>query len=345
MAIVPQVSALWAGDGSTTQFSFSFPYQSPADVYVEVDSTIVPTVFVTSHTVQITPAPAFGSEVLIYRSTPAITMANDFQLGAPFLPSNIDENFEQTLFALQEALDFLAKTGSTIPDHEHDLPAHTHLLSDIIDPLDGNLQVFTSLVGAVSMSAIRPGDRYGYLLTEADCVTLGLPPLGGGGSDLRFWIVQCTGHTSYGWTILAMELYSNGLPGTGEGKYGRIFRRVDDGFLRPWGEVYTQSAVAFRTFTGVSGSFTPDFRASLAQSIELSGNTTIQFPVNGTPGLTMYLQVIGPASPVELTFAGNYFVNPAADLSAIGDSPGSRAILTLLLGRDGTQAFVTAMPY
>lgn len=97
--------ALWTGDGSTTQFSFSFPYQQPADVFVTVDGSPVSTVFVTSQTVQITPAPAVGADIRIFRSTPAETVANSFQLGAPFLPENIDENFEQSLFVLQEGLD------------------------------------------------------------------------------------------------------------------------------------------------------------------------------------------------------------------------------------------------
>ena len=109
MAQTPDTFDIRTGDGTSTLFSFDFPYLQQADVYVEVDEVPVGFVFSTGSTVELSEAPALGASVYLYRDTPAATTAYDFQLGAPFLPAFIDENFNQLLYAVQEGIDRTAE--------------------------------------------------------------------------------------------------------------------------------------------------------------------------------------------------------------------------------------------
>ena len=109
MAQTPDTFDIRTGDGTSTLFSFDFPYLQQADVYVEVDEVPVSFVFSTGNTVELSEAPALGASVYLYRDTPAATTAYDFQLGAPFLPAFIDENFSQLLYAVQEGIDRTAE--------------------------------------------------------------------------------------------------------------------------------------------------------------------------------------------------------------------------------------------
>lgn len=106
MAQVPNVSVEFEGDGTTVIYDFDFPYQTQAEVFVSVDGAPVPYVWVggSTHTVQITPAPAVGAQVVIYRSTLAYVPKHVFAAGVPFLPRYVDENNRQFLYTAQEAI-------------------------------------------------------------------------------------------------------------------------------------------------------------------------------------------------------------------------------------------------
>ena len=93
----------YVGDGSTTQFGVTFPYMAQVHVYAEVDGVPVPRTFIGPSTVQITPAPAVGSVVLLYRQTGIDNPNYEFQLGAAFLPPYIDSNNKQLLYSVQES--------------------------------------------------------------------------------------------------------------------------------------------------------------------------------------------------------------------------------------------------
>lgn len=99
------VEALYTGDGATTQFGIEFEYQEEAHVHVTVSGAVVPFSFFAPSTILITPAPALGADVRIWRETPVDALNHEFQLGAPFLPAYIDANNTQLLFATQESQD------------------------------------------------------------------------------------------------------------------------------------------------------------------------------------------------------------------------------------------------
>lgn len=114
MAITPDTFDVRYGDGVTDQFTFDFPYLSQNDVYVEVDGVATGFTFLSGNTLELTSVPADGAEVYIYRNTPAVTPAYEFNLGDPFLPKFIDENFTQLLYAVQEGLDFYQQLESQV---------------------------------------------------------------------------------------------------------------------------------------------------------------------------------------------------------------------------------------
>lgn len=114
MAQYPDVSVEFPGDGTTTIFDFNFPYQDTTEVFVSIDGTVVPYVWVagSTHTVQVLPAPAVGTTVRIYRSTMAYNPRHLFAAGVPFLPRYVDENSKQLLYALQEGMGEFAEVAA-----------------------------------------------------------------------------------------------------------------------------------------------------------------------------------------------------------------------------------------
>lgn len=105
--------SLKVGNGVETVFGFSFPYLRIQDVAVTVNGVTVPTVLVGTAQVSVTPAPAVGAAIRIYRNTPAQFPAYQFATGVPMLPRYIDENNRQLLYGLQEGLLQFTATQTT----------------------------------------------------------------------------------------------------------------------------------------------------------------------------------------------------------------------------------------
>lgn len=104
MAQVPATDVEYTGNGSQTQFTVPFEFISRAYVFVTVNGVNTPFTWINDALIEITPAPAMGSLVRIYRSTPAFEIFHAFDRGIPFLPRYIDGNNTQLLDAVQEAV-------------------------------------------------------------------------------------------------------------------------------------------------------------------------------------------------------------------------------------------------
>ena len=105
--------SLHVGTGVETVFGFNWPYLLPRDLTVTLNGMPVPTVLASPNQVSVTPAPASGVIVRIYRNTPAQTPTYLFASGIPMLPRYIDGNNKQLLFALQEGLLAFEQTKAT----------------------------------------------------------------------------------------------------------------------------------------------------------------------------------------------------------------------------------------
>ena len=85
-------------------FLVPFPYLSTSEVEVTVDGASTGVIWTAAQSIQLTPTPAVGALVRVRRNTDARDVRNDFSAGAPFSPRNINENNEQLLYVVQEAV-------------------------------------------------------------------------------------------------------------------------------------------------------------------------------------------------------------------------------------------------
>lgn len=93
----------YVGDAVTVQFPINFHYILESEVYVTVDHTPVPFSIASGFAVLET-APEQDAEVRVFRSTDVRDPKHVFQHGSPLLPGPLDENFRQTLYAVEEAV-------------------------------------------------------------------------------------------------------------------------------------------------------------------------------------------------------------------------------------------------
>ena len=103
----------YTGNGSTTAYSFTFPYLNTADVKVSLD-TVDTTAYTLSNatTVAFTTAPASGAAIRIYRDTNVDSLNATFYPGSAIRSSDLNNNFTQNLYVTQEA-DFDVDTANT----------------------------------------------------------------------------------------------------------------------------------------------------------------------------------------------------------------------------------------
>lgn len=113
MAIYNAPESLHVGTGTETVFGFNWPYLLPRDLIVTMNGLPVPTVLASPNQVAITPAPAAGVIVRIFRNTPAQNPTYLFATGIPMLPKYIDGNNKQLLYALHEGLLQFSQTQAT----------------------------------------------------------------------------------------------------------------------------------------------------------------------------------------------------------------------------------------
>ena len=98
------IENLYVGDGTTVLYSFTFPYIEETDVKVsldEVDTTAYSLANAT--TVEFATAPANGVAIRIYRNTSVDEPKAVFYPGSAIRAQDLNDNFEQNLFVLQEA--------------------------------------------------------------------------------------------------------------------------------------------------------------------------------------------------------------------------------------------------
>ena len=92
--------------GSTVTYSFDFPYLKTEDVKVSLDGTN--TTAFTLHTatsIQLNSAPSVGVKILIYRNTDVDTAKAVFASGSSYRATDLNNNFDQSLYFSQEVAD------------------------------------------------------------------------------------------------------------------------------------------------------------------------------------------------------------------------------------------------
>jgi hypothetical protein len=96
-------SNTFTGDGSTTNYSFTFEYLEQDEVKVTLDGTATTAfTFANATTLSFTSAPANDVEIRIYRDTDTDTLKATFFPGSAVKAEDLNDNFTQNNFAVQE---------------------------------------------------------------------------------------------------------------------------------------------------------------------------------------------------------------------------------------------------
>ena len=106
----------YTGNGSTTNYSFTFPYLKSSEVKAQIDATVT-TAFTLANatTVQFNIAPDSGAKIKIFRETDDSAMAATFYAGSAIKSEDLNDNFTQNLYTTQEVnARYLSNLGGTM---------------------------------------------------------------------------------------------------------------------------------------------------------------------------------------------------------------------------------------
>ena len=107
--------------GSTTNYSFTFPYLQQSDVKVTVaGSASTAWTFHNATTVKFNTAPANGAAIRIYRETADTNLSATFYAGSAIKSQDLNDNFTQNLYVTQEVRDDSALALTNSREHDGD---------------------------------------------------------------------------------------------------------------------------------------------------------------------------------------------------------------------------------
>jgi len=106
----------YTGNGSTTNYAFTFPYLKSSEVKAQIDATVT-TAFTLANatTVQFNTAPSSGAKIKIFRETDTDNLAATFYAGSAIKSEDLNDNFTQNLHTTQEVnARYLSNLGGTM---------------------------------------------------------------------------------------------------------------------------------------------------------------------------------------------------------------------------------------
>lgn len=93
----------YTGNGSTTNYSFTFPYLKSTDIQVQVDQTVTTAwQLANATTVQFNSAPANNAAIKILRKTNVDNLTATFYAGSSIKSEDLNDNYTQNLYVTQE---------------------------------------------------------------------------------------------------------------------------------------------------------------------------------------------------------------------------------------------------
>lgn len=104
----------YTGNGSTTNYSFTFPYLQTSDIKASINGTVT-TAFTLANatTVSFTSAPANGAAIRIYRETADTTPIATFNPGSAIRSQDLNDNYTQILYISQETKTYATGTDAS----------------------------------------------------------------------------------------------------------------------------------------------------------------------------------------------------------------------------------------
>ena len=108
--------ATYTGNGSTTLYSFTFPYIETTDIKVSLDGVVTTEYsLANATTIQFNSAPASGAVIRIYRETGTTAIQSTFFAGSAIRAEDLNDNFSQVFYSTQETVERrVDSTGGTM---------------------------------------------------------------------------------------------------------------------------------------------------------------------------------------------------------------------------------------
>ena len=106
----------YTGNGSTTNYSFTFPYLKASDIKASLDA-VETTAFTLTNatTLQFNTAPTNGAKIKIFRETGVDNLTATFYAGSAIKSEDLNDNFTQNLYVTQEVNQrYLSTLGGTM---------------------------------------------------------------------------------------------------------------------------------------------------------------------------------------------------------------------------------------
>ena len=106
----------YTGNGSTTTYSFTFPYLKASDIKASIDA-VDTTAFTLPNatTLQFNTAPANGAKIKIFRETGIENLTATFYAGSAIKSEDLNDNFTQNLYVTQEVNGrYISSLGGTM---------------------------------------------------------------------------------------------------------------------------------------------------------------------------------------------------------------------------------------
>ena len=108
-------SVSYTGNGSTTNYSFTFQYIKQSDIKASLDGTATTAfTFANATTLSFNTAPANGVAIKIFRETDDSSINATFFAGSAIKAEDLNDNFEQTLFISQESNNLATAASSDV---------------------------------------------------------------------------------------------------------------------------------------------------------------------------------------------------------------------------------------
>ena len=127
---MPVSTVTYTANGSTNQFSITFPYIDAAHVLVSVNGSSASFTFHNSTTAQLSSTPTSGQTVVVFRQTPSSALV-DFTDGSTLFESDLDLANTQARFLSEEARDRADSAITTVTANKANIDTVAGITGDV----------------------------------------------------------------------------------------------------------------------------------------------------------------------------------------------------------------------
>ena len=131
------IQNLYTGNGTTTNYSFTFPYLDTTDIKVSIDGVdTTEYTLANATTIRFNTAPAAGAAIRIYRVTGVEELSATFYPGSAIRAQDLNDNFNQTLYVAQENETYNLKADGT-GQMSGNLDLNNNRIINVASPISG----------------------------------------------------------------------------------------------------------------------------------------------------------------------------------------------------------------